>query len=95
MLVYCKKKIPLTIFTKLFIATLIRNECKIKYQAFGRELNAHFRKDFTIKLPIKNNNGTPVIDPSKEFSEDGYIPDWEWMDSYMKKLPFGDKVPNN
>lgn len=90
-----QEKIPLTIFTKLFIATLIRNECKIKYQAFGRELNAHFRKDFTIKLPIKNNNGTPVIDPSKEFSEDGYIPDWEWMDSYMKKLPFGDKVPNN
>lgn len=48
-----QEKVPLSDHTKLFIATLIRNECKIKYQAFGRELNAHFRKDFTIKLPVK------------------------------------------
>lgn len=34
---------------------LIRNECKVKYQAFGRELNSHFRKDFTVKLPTKMN----------------------------------------
>lgn len=50
-----QEKVPLSDHTKLFIATLIRNECKIKYQAFGRELNAHFRKDFTIKLPVKRN----------------------------------------
>ncbi len=47
-----QEKEPLSDYTKLFLATLIRNECKIKYQAFGRELNAHFRKDFTLKLPV-------------------------------------------
>lgn len=88
-----QEKVPLTIFTKLFIATLIRNECKIKFQAFGRELNAHFRKDFTIKLPIKYKDGKPLIDSDKEFSDEGFVPDWEWMDSYMKNLPFGDKIP--
>lgn len=87
-----QEKVPLTNHTKLFIATLIRNECKIKYQAFGRELNAHFRKDFTIKLPIKHDGENIVIDDTHEFSDDGYIPDWEWMDIYMKSLPYSDRI---
>lgn len=70
-----QEKVPLSVHTKLFIATLIRNECKIKYQAFGRELNAHFRKDFTIKLPVKHNADGVVLDETHEFSDDGYIPD--------------------
>lgn len=77
---------------KLFIATLIRNECKIKYQAFGRELNSHFKKDFTIKLPVKHDKNGVVYDHSHEFSDLGYIPNWEWMDQYMKSLPYSDKV---
>lgn len=87
-----QEKTPLSNHTKLFIATLIRNECKIKYQAFGRELNAHFRKDFTIKLPIKRDANGIVYDETHEFSDDGYIPDWEWMDSYMKSLPYSDRI---
>lgn len=85
-------KVSLSDHTKLFIATLIRNECKIKYQAFGRELNAHFRKDFTIKLPIKRDANGIIYDETHEFSDDGYIPNWEWMDSYMKSLPYSDRI---
>lgn len=87
-----QEKVPLSIHTKLFIATLIRNECKVKYQAFGRELNSHFRKDFTIKLPVKHNADGIVFDKTYEFSDDGYIPDWEWMDSYMRSLPYSDRI---
>lgn len=87
-----QEKVPLSNHTKLFIATLIRNECKIKYQAFGRELNAHFRKDFTIKLPIKHDANGIIIDDKREFSDDGYVPDWQWMESYMKSLPFSDRI---
>ncbi len=87
-----QEKVPLSNHTKLFIATLIRNECKIKYQAFGRELNAHFRKDFTIKLPIKCDANGVVYDETHEFSDNGYIPDWEWMDDYMKSLPYSDRI---
>lgn len=61
--------------TKKKIATIIRNECKIKYQAFGRELNAHFRKYFTIKLPAKYNASGFAYDMTHEFSDEGYIPD--------------------
>lgn len=87
-----QEKVSLSDHTKLFIATLIRNECKIKYQAFGRELNAHFRKDFTIKLPVKRDANGIVYDETHEFSDEGYIPDWDWMDSYMKSLPYSDRI---
>jgi hypothetical protein len=83
---------PLSIYTKLFISTLIRNECKVKYQAFGRELNSHFRKDFTIKLPVKKNSSGYVIDKRRFYSDEGFIPDWEWMDNYMKSLPYSDRI---
>lgn len=87
-----QEKVPLSDHTKLFIAALIRNECMIKYQAFGRELNAHFRKDFTIKLPVLHDENGIVFDDKKEFSEKGYIPDWDWMDNYMKSLPYSDRI---
>lgn len=87
-----QEKIQLSDYTKLFLITLIREECGIKYQAFGRELNAHFRKDFTIKLPIKQHNGKAISDETCEFSDEGYIPDWEWMENYIKSLPYGDRI---
>jgi len=87
-----QEKVPLSDHAKLFIATLIRNECKIKYQAFGRELNAHFRKDFTIKLPIKRDINGIILDETHQFSDEGYIPDWEWMENYMKSLPYSDRI---
>lgn len=87
-----QEKVPLSVHTKLFISTIIRNECKIKYQAFGRELNAHFRKDFTIKLPVKQDETGIAFDERYEFSDEGYIPDWDWMDRYMKSLPYGDRI---
>ena len=86
-----QEKEPMSIYSKLFIATLVRNECKIKYQAFGRELNTHFRKDFTIKLPVKIEQSKIVYDEDKIYSDEGYIPDWEWIDNFVKKLPYSDK----
>ncbi|WP_129721412.1 restriction endonuclease subunit S [Xylanivirga thermophila] len=87
-----QEKEPMSIYSKLFIATLIRNECKIKYQAFGRELNSHFRKDFTIKLPVLMENGAPMIDKTSKFSKKGFIPNWKWIDQYMENLPYGDRI---
>lgn len=87
-----QEKVPLSDHTKLFLSALIRNECRIKYQAFGRELNAHYRKDFTVKLPVKRDAGGVVHDKSHTFSDEGLIPDWEWMDGYMKSLPYSDRI---
>ena len=87
------EKEPLSIATKLFISTLIRNECKYKYLAFGRELNTHYKTDFMIKLPIKrDSNGNPVIDDKLTYSDNGYIPDWQFMEDYINSLPYSDRI---
>jgi len=87
-----QEKEPLSIYTKLFVSTLIRNECKIKYLAFGRELNAHIRKDFIIKLPVLQDDKGIVIDKEKVYSENGFIPDWEQMADIIESLPYADKI---
>lgn len=71
----------------LFISTLVRYESKIKYYAFGRELNTHIRTDFTVSLPVKRDeNGNILVSEERVFSEDGYIPDWEYMEAYIRAL---------
>ena len=46
-----------------------------------------------IRLPIQHNpDGTPYIDPNHTYSEDGYVPDWQYMEEYIKSLPYGDRV---
>lgn len=87
-----QEKEPLSLNTKLFISSLIRNECKIKFLAFGRELNSHIKKDFTIKLPVVIKDDKIVIDETKKYSDKGYIPDWKLMDSIIKNLPYGDRI---
>lgn len=73
----------------IFISGLIRFECGTKYYAFGRELNTHIRKDFNIKLPVKHNiGGTFFIDINKKYSEEGYVPDWQFMEDYIKSLHY-------
>lgn len=36
---------------KLFLTYLIKKECNFRFVAYGRELNSHLGKDFTIRLP--------------------------------------------
>ena len=78
---------------KLFITTCIMNESKYKYFPFGRELNTHIRTDFGFALPIQQNaTGEPIIDDTHKYSPHGYVPDWKWMENYIKALPYGDRM---
>ena len=45
----------LSVEEKLFVSMLITKECSCRFVAFGRELNKHINKDFTIRLPSINN----------------------------------------
>ena len=70
-----------------FISGLVRYEAKTKHYAFGRELNTHIKSDFDVKLPVQRNaDGSPVMDVSLKWSDDGYIPDWQFMETYIKSL---------
>lgn len=78
---------------KIFISCLIMNESKYKYFPFGRELNTHIRTDFGFTLPVKHNpDGTIFIDDEHIYSEEGYVPDWKFMENYIKSLPYGDRL---
>lgn len=59
-------KEDITFEAKQFIATAIFKESQNNYRAFIKELNAHIKRDFVIKLPI-TVDGTPDYDYMTEF----------------------------
>ena len=61
---------------KLFLCTLIYNESRYKYFPFGRELNTHIRTDYGFTIPVTEKDE----------------PDWEFMENYIKSLPYGDRL---
>ncbi len=78
-------------YTGLFITTLINLE-QYRY-SYGRAFLMNRVKDTIIKLPIcRNSEGLPIIDETKRFSDKGYIPDWQFMENYIKSLPYGNRI---
>lgn len=75
----------------LFMVATIRQE---KYRfSYGRKWTLENMKITDICLPIKKNkDNSPVIDTSKKYSDEGYIPDWDFMENYIKSLPYGDRL---
>lgn len=55
---------------KLYLCQIIKFEVRNRFRAFGRELNRHIKKDFSVMLPC---------------DEDGN-PDWKYMETFMKAL---------
>ena len=75
----------------IFIATVI-GMLRYKY-SYGRKMTVERISVENIRLPIQHNpDGTPYIDPNHTYSEDGYVPDWQFMEDYMKALPYGDRL---
>lgn len=77
-------------YTALFIKTLIERE-RYKYN-YGRAFKMDLIKNTKIKLPVLKKDNEHVIDNEKTYSKYGYIPDWEWIENYMKSLPYGDRI---
>lgn len=75
----------------LFILSILRKE-QYKY-SYGRAFLMDRIKSTTLKLPIlHNDDGTPYVDTTHQFSNDGYVPDWTFMENYIKSLPYGDRI---
>lgn len=72
---------------RLFLASMVHFESKFKYFPFGRELNKYLRTVYGFNLPIKRDElGKPVVDPSKRFHDEGYVPDWRFMGDFIRSL---------
>ena len=65
-------------FIGLFIATILRKE---KYRfSYGRKWTLENMKNTIIRLPT-------TVD-----SQGKLIPDWKWMEDYIRSLPYSDKL---
>lgn len=67
-----------------FIVSIINQE-SFKF-SYGRNCCANL-PNIELKLPVKlNSKKTPFIDVTYRYSDDGYMPDWEFMENYIKSL---------
>ena len=39
-----------------------------------------------------NKDNLPFIDIKRRYSDDGFLPDWKFMENYVKSLPYGDRL---
>ena len=69
----------------LFFVAVIRQE---KYRfSYGRKWTLDNMKITEICLPILYESaGKPFIDDKHKWSDDGYVPDWQFMEDYIKSL---------
>ena len=75
----------------LFVLSVLKQE-QYKY-SYGRAFVMDRIKATTLKLPIVHNeDGTPYIDETHKFSDDGYVPNWAFMENYINSLPYGDRI---
>lgn len=72
-------KTDISFEAKQFIATAIFKESQNNYRAFIKELNAHIKRDFVIRLPA---------------NEDG-IPDYDYMSNFIKAVNKKLHIPLN
>ena len=86
------KNAEMTPYNALFVATVIMKE-KFRF-SYGRKWTVESSmKKSVIKLPIQcDEKGNPITDSTKQYSKDGYVPDWKFMEDYVKNLPYGDRI---
>lgn len=74
----------------IFIATIASQE-RPRY-SFGRKWKTTL-KETIIKLPaLKNEIGEFIIDSENKYSDNGFIPDWKYMEDYIESLPYSDRI---
>ena len=83
-------KTEISLNMKMFIVTVLyANQYRYSY---GRQANKTLPY-LLIKLPIqRDDKGNAIIDSDKTYSEKGFIPDWEFMENYIKSLPYSDRI---
>ena len=74
----------------IFIVTCLDLD-RYKY-SYGRKYRASM-DSATVKLPVKRDSeGIIIKDKNKKYSNEGYIPDWQFMEDYINSLPYSDRI---
>lgn len=70
----------------IFITTVINFSENYKW-SYGRQCRIGDSKGIVIKLPIVlDEKGNEYIDPTNKFSEQGYVPDFKYMEDFITSL---------
>lgn len=76
----------------LFLQTVL-SQNRFKY-SYGRKVTEDKYLKDVLDLPVrKDNQGNPVIDPAKTYHPEGFIPDWQFMENFVRSLPYADRIP--
>lgn len=79
-------KFEMTRNVGLFLTSIITFNENGKW-SYGRQCRVGDSNKIIIKLPIRHSSyGNPLIDKTKTYSDEGYIPDWEFMENYITSL---------
>lgn len=71
----------------LFLSQML-NYSSFKF-AYGRMCSWERIKNDTLRLPIQyNSDGSPLLENTCKYSEQGYVPDWQFMEDYIKSLHY-------
>lgn len=82
LLLYPKEELSEETF--LYLVSAVKNIMKQKYAWSNSVSYKKIQKDIFC-LPIQtDDSGKPVIDAGKTYSPKGYIPDWDYMERYIK-----------
>lgn len=85
-------KFEMNKYIGLFLTTIINFSENYKW-SYGRQCRIGDTKKIIIQIPVQlNENDEPIIDADKTFHPQGFIPDWELMEKYVKMLLYGDRV---
>ena len=77
----------------MFIITIIKAN-KYKY-SYGRQANKTLPY-LELMLPVvKDDKNAPIIDKTCKYSDEGYVPDWLFMDNYIKSLHYKPLTTNH
>ena len=83
--VYTLRNDLLNVYHYMFISTILNKE-DYKY-SYGRARIKSKLEEEIVKLPVQyNSDGTIKFDLNKTYSDEGYIPDWQFMEDYIKSL---------
>lgn len=75
----------LTKYNALFICTIIKI-CAAKFD-YSDAFTSDNLKTLKIPLPAqKNEEGALYVEDKKAYHDDGFVPDWEFMSSYMMSI---------
>ena len=89
--VYTLRNGEMNKYVGLFLCTILNKE-DYRY-SYGRARIISKLKEEIVKLPVQyNSDGTIFIDEKHKYSEEGYVPDWQFMEDYIKSLPYGDRL---